>query len=75
MNRFESIALIEDVLVRSMICREAVFPAAIGGHRVEVEIQRQRTEIAINIYTVIFEPEAFMQMTRRSQSGPRVVDM
>jgi hypothetical protein len=63
------------MLARPVIGGEAVFAAAIRRHLVEIEIERQRPEIAVNVHAVVFEPELFMQTPGRSQPRSRIVDV
>jgi hypothetical protein len=65
-DRLEGVALIKNMLARAMIGGEAVFAATIGRHGIEIEIERQRSEIAVDVHTIVFEAEMLMQMTRGS---------
>src|SRR5262245_18463674 len=74
-DHLERIALIENMLARAMIGGEAIFPAAVRWHRVEIQVESQRSEIAVDVHAVVFEPKTSMQMSRWSKSGTRVADV
>src|SRR5262245_16245787 len=74
-NHLERVALIENVLSCAVIGRQAVFPARLLRHRIEVDIQGQRSEIAVDIHAVIFEAQLLVQMARRGEARSSRIDV
>src|SRR5947209_7127056 len=44
-------------------------------HGIDIEIERQRSEIAVDVHTVVFEAKLLMQMPRGSERRAVVVDV
>src|SRR5262245_4723901 len=69
-NHLEGITLIENVLGRAVIGREAVFSTRFRRYRIEINVERQRSEVAVDVYAVVLEDALFVQVARRGVSGP-----
>jgi hypothetical protein len=59
-NHLEGIALIENVLGRAMIGREAVLSTECWRYGIEIDVERQRPEFAVDVHAVVFEAELFV---------------
>src|SRR5215813_14079990 len=75
MNHLEGVALIENVLARAMVGRQTVLPTGCGRHRIEIDVERQRSEVAVDVHAVVLETELFMEMARRGVSGSGGIDI
>src|SRR5262245_30152011 len=75
MHHFERCALIEDMLRRAMVRREAVLPAIFHRHRIEIYIECQRSKIAIDVDAIIFKAKFFVQVARGGTPGTARVDI
>src|SRR5215510_8114406 len=69
-NHLEGVALIENVLGRAMVGRQTVLPTGCGRHRIEIDVERQRSEVAVDVHAVILETELFVEVARCGVSSP-----
>jgi hypothetical protein len=74
-NHLERIALIENVLGRAMVGREAVLPTRFRRHGIEIDVERQRPELAVDVHAVVFQAELFVEVARRGVSRPGGIDI
>ena len=74
-NHLEGVTLIKDMLRRSMVRREAVLPTVFRRNGVEIDIECQRSKIAVNVHTIIFEAQLFVQVARGGVPGTAGVDI
>src|SRR5262249_37175947 len=74
-NHLERVALIENVLGCAVIGRQAIFSARLRRHRIEIDIQGQRSEIAVDIHAVIFEAQLLVQMARGGEARSGRIDI
>jgi len=59
-NHLEGVALVENVLGRAVIGREAVLPTECWRHGIEINVERQRPEVAVDVHAVVLEAELFV---------------
>src|SRR5262249_287046 len=74
-NHLERVALIENVLGCAVIGRQAIFPTRLRRHCIEIDIQDQRSKLAVDIHAVIFEAQLLVQMARGSEARSGRIDI
>src|SRR5262252_4598209 len=74
-DHLEGVALIENVLGRAMVGRQTVLPTGCGWHRIEIDVECQRSEVAVDVHAVVLEAEFFVEVARRGVSGPGGIDI
>src|SRR6516225_1639095 len=74
-NHLEGVALIKDMFRRSMVRREAVLPTVFRRNGVKIDIECQRSKIAVNVHAIIFEAQLFVQVARGGVPGTAGVDI
>lgn len=55
-----------------MICGQPVFAAVGRRHGIEIDVEREGAEVAVDIDTVVLEPQLLVQMARRSTADATV---
>jgi hypothetical protein len=61
-HHLEGVVLVQDVLGRSMIRGQPVFAAIGRRHGIEIDVEREGAEVAVDIDTVVLEPQLLVQM-------------
>jgi hypothetical protein len=74
-NHLEGVALVENVLSRAVVGREVVLSTRFRRHGIEIDVERQRSEVAVDVHAVILEAELFVEVARRGVSGPGGIDI
>src|SRR5262245_12807959 len=75
MDHLERVILIEKMFGRPVVGGQTVFASTIRRHGVEVDVERERAEIPVDIDAIVLEAQAFVQVAGRGDAGTRLVDV